>query len=200
MRRCPNSTAGCAASSVGTIATTVCRATFRHWTVSTAKSVGAGFARFGAEASAGLRGTGSIGGSSTFLFPGRALSTRGRRSLADSDPPREEPSAGKPHARICGGEAEWPSYPTNPNSNGWNNGPVIVTFGASDALSGVTPGTLTTPVTLSGDGANLSVSGQATDLSGNTGSVTRSGVNIDTIVPTITASVSPTPNQDGWNS
>jgi hypothetical protein len=25
---------------------------------------------------------------------------------------REEPSAGKPHARICEGEAEWPSYST----------------------------------------------------------------------------------------
>lgn len=28
--------------------------------------------------------------------------------------PWEEPSAGKPHARVCGGEAEWPSYPTIP--------------------------------------------------------------------------------------
>ena len=26
----------------------------------------------------------------------------------------EEPSAGKPHARICGGESRWLSYPTNP--------------------------------------------------------------------------------------
>jgi len=26
---------------------------------------------------------------------------------------REEPGAGKPHARICEGEAEWPSYSTN---------------------------------------------------------------------------------------
>ena len=25
---------------------------------------------------------------------------------------REEPGAGKPHARICEGEAEWPSYST----------------------------------------------------------------------------------------
>jgi len=29
--------------------------------------------------------------------------------------PWEEPSAGKPHARICGGEAEWPSLATRPS-------------------------------------------------------------------------------------
>jgi hypothetical protein len=40
----------------------------------------------------------------------------GRLLLNDSDSPQEEPSAGKPHARICGGEAEWPSYPTVPRS------------------------------------------------------------------------------------
>jgi hypothetical protein len=32
-----------------------------------------------------------------------------RHALGD---PREEPSAGKPHARICEGEAEWLSYST----------------------------------------------------------------------------------------
>jgi hypothetical protein len=30
--------------------------------------------------------------------------------------PREEPSAGKPHARICEGEAEWLSYSTYANA------------------------------------------------------------------------------------
>jgi hypothetical protein len=51
-----------------------------------------------------------------FFFPVRASSTRGRLSLAESDQPREEPSAGKPPARICRGEAEWPSYPTIPTN------------------------------------------------------------------------------------
>ena len=74
----------------------------------------AGFVRSDGEASGGSRGTGSISGSSAFLFLVRAFSTRGRLLLDDSDSPREEPSAGKPHARICGGEAEWPSYPTIP--------------------------------------------------------------------------------------
>jgi hypothetical protein len=32
--------------------------------------------------------------------------------LHDSGYPREEPSAGKPHARICEVEAEWLSYST----------------------------------------------------------------------------------------
>jgi hypothetical protein len=76
------------------------------------KAAAAGFAHFDVEANAGSRGTGSISGSLSFLFLVRAFLTRGRLSLDDSDPPREEPSAGKPHARICGGEAEWPSYPT----------------------------------------------------------------------------------------
>ena len=114
MRRCPTSIGGYAASSEGTIAITVCRATGMRWTASTMKSAAAGFVRFDAEANAGSRGTGSISGSLAFLFLVRAFPTRGRLSLDDSDAPREEPSAGKPHARICGGEAEWPSYPTIP--------------------------------------------------------------------------------------
>jgi len=79
------------------------------------KSAVDGFVRSDAEANAGSHGTGSTSGSSAFLFRVRAFFTRGRILLDDdSDLPREEPSAGKPHARICGGEAEWPSYPTIP--------------------------------------------------------------------------------------
>ena len=33
--------------------------------------------------------------------------------MSDACDLREEPSAGKPHARICEGEAEWPSYSTD---------------------------------------------------------------------------------------
>ena len=110
MRRYSTSIGGCAASSGGTIATTVCRATVLRWTPSTVKSAVVGFVRYGAEASGDSRGTGSISGSHAFLFPVRTSLTRGKLLLDDSDSPREEPSAGKPHARICGGEAEWPSY------------------------------------------------------------------------------------------
>ena len=44
-----------------------------------------GFVRFGAEASGGSRGTGSISGSFAFLFLVRAFSTRGKLMLDDSD-------------------------------------------------------------------------------------------------------------------
>jgi cytosine/adenosine deaminase-related metal-dependent hydrolase len=54
--------------------------------------------------------------SHAFLSRVRASFTRGRLWLDDSEQPREEPSAGKPHARIRGGEAEWPSYPTIPST------------------------------------------------------------------------------------
>jgi hypothetical protein len=36
----------------------------------------------------------------------------GHSNAYDAVDLREEPSAGKPHARIFGGEAEWPSYST----------------------------------------------------------------------------------------
>src|SRR5262245_5994474 len=67
------------------------------------------------------------------------------------------------------------------NANGWNNTPVVVSFAATDALSGVNPASVTTPVTLSSDGANLSATGQATDLAGNVGTATKAGINIDRI-------------------
>ena len=92
-----------------------------RWTASTTRSVVGGFGRCGAGASDISRGTDSTGGSTAFLFPVRVSFTRGRLWLDDADNPREEPSAGKPHARICGGEAEWPSYPTIPPSPSSSN-------------------------------------------------------------------------------
>src|SRR6266516_2334065 len=41
---------------------------------------------------------------------------------------REEPSAGKPHARICEGEAEWLSYSTIPPVPGIRRPPDYVRF------------------------------------------------------------------------
>jgi pectin methylesterase-like acyl-CoA thioesterase len=57
-----------------------------------------------------------------------------------------------------------------PNANGWNNTDVTVSFNATDGLAGVA--TVSNPVTVSTEGANQSVTGTATDLAGNTGSVT----------------------------
>ena len=81
-----------------------------------------------------------------------------------------------------------------PNADGWNNGPVVVSFSATDALSDVAPGTLTAPITLSTDVTNRSVIGRATDLAGNVGSVTLSGINIDQRKPGMTVALSPVAN------
>ena len=56
-----------------------------------------------------------------FPLPRARIFPSGELWLDDADNPREEPSAGKPHARICGGEAEWPSYPTIPPSPSSSN-------------------------------------------------------------------------------
>jgi uncharacterized repeat protein (TIGR01451 family) len=86
------------------------------------------------------------------------------------------------------------------NASGWNNTPVVVTFGASDALSGLAEGTLTAPITLSTEGTNQSATGEAADLAGNVGSSTTTGVNIDLGKPTIAVALSPASNVKGWNN
>ena len=73
-----------------------------------------------------------------------------------------------------------------PNTNGWNNTNVTVTYVASDALSGLDLGAsdLSDDV-LSSEGANQSASSTAVDLAGNTAIATVSDINIDKTLPTI---------------
>jgi hypothetical protein len=87
-----------------------------------------------------------------------------------------------------------------PNADGWNDGAVIVSFSGTDALSGVMPESLSPPVILEIDGANLSAVGQVRDVAGNVGSATLGGINIDQTEPTITVTQSPPPNDYGWNN
>lgn len=63
----------------------------------------------------------------------------------------------------------------------WTNQDVFVSFTCTDALSGVA--TVTSPVTLSGEGDNLSATGTCTDKAGNAGSITFGPVKIDKSAP-----------------
>ena len=85
------------------------------------------------------------------------------------------------------------------SSTGWYTAPVTVTFAGTDPLSGVAPGACTA-VTLSSNGAGQTVTGTCTNLAGDIGTLTVSGINIDTIAPIATAVASPPPNVNGWNN
>lgn len=102
-----------------------------------------------------------------------------------------EAGAPQPGAATCNGLLVDTTPPTiqgsvdrAPNTDGWYNTEVTITFTCSDAGSGIA--TCPDPVTLSADGADQSVTGTATDQAGNTASVTVTGINIDRTAPEIT--------------
>lgn len=85
------------------------------------------------------------------------------------------------------------------NADGWNNVPVAVHFAAHDAGSGFTGGAdATSDQTLSAEGAAQSVTQTFTDLAGNAGTATVSGINIDLHAPVTTATPDRAPNASGW--
>lgn len=84
-----------------------------------------------------------------------------------------------------------------PNSHGWNSSDVVVSFAASDALSGLPSSPA--DMTVSSEGAAQTIAGTAEDRAGNTASASLV-VNIDKTAPSI-ALVSRTPaNGAGWNN
>jgi beta-lactam-binding protein with PASTA domain len=85
------------------------------------------------------------------------------------------------------------------SASGWYTAPVTVSFSGTDALSGVAPNGCTSPVTLSTNGANQSVTGTCTNRAGEVAKLTVSGIKIDTIPPVATAAATPPPNANGWN-
>jgi hypothetical protein len=75
------------------------------------------------------------------------------------------------------------------NGNGWNNTDVTVTFDCDDGVgSGIASCEPDPNTVLSGEGANQSVEGTATDNVSHTATATVSGINIDKTKPTISAS------------
>ena len=75
----------------------------------------------------------------------------------------------------------------NANTAGWNNTDVTVTFSCSDATSGVA--TCSPAETVSQEGGNQSVVGQAIDVAGNVGTTTVGEISIDKTPPAIRALV-----------
>jgi hypothetical protein len=85
------------------------------------------------------------------------------------------------------------------NLYGWNNTDVTVSFTCNASISGVATGPVT-PQIVSSEGVNQSRSATCTDMAGNTGSATVSGINMDKTAPNPpTAVVSPTANAAGWH-
>jgi hypothetical protein len=82
------------------------------------------------------------------------------------------------------------------NANGWNNTDVTVSFTCSDALAGIKscPG----PQTVSSQGANQSVSGQAVDNADNSASTSVGSISIDKTAPTLKGAPTTNPNGNGW--
>lgn len=85
------------------------------------------------------------------------------------------------------------------NDAGWYKAPLVVSFTATDALSGVAADACDAPVTVSSEGAGQSVSGSCRDLAGNNGSGTVFGISLDLTAPSAAAVVTPAANGAGWH-
>lgn len=85
----------------------------------------------------------------------------------------------------------------DPNSRGWNNTPVTVTFAASDSLSDI-DGSSASIITFGQEGAGQSANQNFADKAGNIAQASASGINIDLTRPVITGAATVQPNINGW--
>jgi len=83
------------------------------------------------------------------------------------------------------------------NAHGWNNSDVTIAYACSDAISGIL--SCQSPITVVSEGAGQVLRGTAEDFAGWT-AASSFFVNLDKTAPVITASVSSSPNVNGWNN
>ncbi len=85
------------------------------------------------------------------------------------------------------------------NAAGWNREDPTLTWQCTDGLSGPTAAQVSRTLTTEGTGQSLT--GQCTDLAGNAVSDTRTGLNLDKTLPTLTwAAAVPAANANGWHN
>ncbi len=143
-------------------------------------------------------GTDSLSGSTRARRRATAAPTRPARAGASPAPTRP---ATAPRARTWSSTTRRhpPSAPPTaaraPDSNGWYNHPVGVTWSGTDATSGIA--TCSSPMYTAPDGANATVPGSCTDVAGNT-SASDFTLHYDSTPPTVAVSAARPPDHDGW--
>lgn len=83
-------------------------------------------------------------------------------------------------------------------ANGWYRGDVQVAFVAGDGAGGSGVAQVTSPVTIHGNGAGLSATGEAVDAAGNHSAPKVVSVNIDAVPPSLTCAPARAPDHQGW--
>ena len=85
----------------------------------------------------------------------------------------------------------WGNKTPAANAAGWNNTAVDLAFTTADNLSGVQSANPSSPLHFGSDGANQTQNVTVTDNVGNSATYTSPVVNIDTVLPVVTASANP---------